>query len=48
MTANNGIVEMPVSVDKDDMHLCVEFTGNTGQAVTVEAFASETTSYTSA
>lgn len=43
-TANNGITEVSVPIDPAVMHLEVEFTGNTGQAVTVEAFLSELTS----
>jgi hypothetical protein len=48
LTTNNGVFEQSIAIDASVMHLCVEFTANTAQAVTVEAFASETTSYTSA
>lgn len=41
----NAIVERSFLVDPSIMHLEVEFTGNTGQAVTVEAIMSEVTSY---
>lgn len=40
-TTNNGVTEMNYVVDTSVMALEVEFTGNTGQAVTVEAFLSE-------
>lgn len=43
LTAGN-ITEYAVPIDPAIMCLCVEFTGNTGQAVTVEAFMSELTS----
>lgn len=43
-TANNGITEQPFDVGPGVMHLEVEVTGNTGQAVTCEAFLSEITS----
>ncbi|MCB1948796.1 hypothetical protein [Nitrosomonas sp.] len=33
----NAVTEMPFNVDAAIQHLEVEFTGNTGQAVTVEA-----------
>ena len=39
--AVNAITEMPYEVGMGVMALEVEFTGNTGQAVTVEAFLSE-------
>lgn len=42
-TANNGVTEQSMVVDEGVMHLEVEFTGNTGQTVTVEAFLSEIT-----
>lgn len=40
----NVITEQSMAVDPSVMHLEVEFTGNTGQAVTVEAYLSEITS----
>lgn len=40
----NAITEQSMAVDPGVMHLEVEFTGNTGQAVTVEAFLSEISS----
>jgi hypothetical protein len=43
-TANNAVHEWSWTVDKNVMHLEVEVAGNTGQAVTCEAFLSETTS----
>lgn len=43
-TTNSGITEQSFTVDPGVMHLEVEFTGNTGQSVTVEAFLSEITS----
>ena len=42
-TTNNGVTEMPYTVDLGIMALEVEFTGNTGSAVTVEAYFSEVT-----
>ena len=42
-TANSGVTEQSIVVDEAVMHLEVEFTGNTGQTVTVEAFLSEIT-----
>lgn len=42
-TANNGITEQYLPIGPDVMQLEVEFTGNTGQAVTVEAYVSEIT-----
>lgn len=45
-TANNAVTEQHMFVDSGPMHLEVEFTGNTGQAVTVEAFMSEITNAT--
>lgn len=47
-TANNGVTEQSYVVDAGVMHLEVEFTGNTGQTVTVEAFLSEITSVATA
>lgn len=43
-TANSAITEQSFVVEPGIMHLEVEFTGNTGQAVTVESFLSEITS----
>lgn len=43
-TTNSGITERAIPVDAGIMHLEVEFTGNTAQAVTVEAYLSEITS----
>lgn len=43
-TANNGITEAWVEIPQGVMSVEVEFTGNTGQSVTCEAFASEVTS----
>jgi hypothetical protein len=40
----NAVNAFSMTIDKDVMHLEVEFTGNTGQSVTVEAYLSETTS----
>lgn len=42
-TAANAITERTFEVGPGVMHLEVEFTGNTGQAVTVEAYLSEIT-----
>lgn len=39
----NAITEQSMEVGPGVMHLEVEFTGNTGQAVTVEAYLSEIT-----
>ena len=47
-TANSAITEQTWDVPAGVMHLEVEFTGNTGQAVTVEAFFSEVTNAVSA
>lgn len=43
-TAASTTTEMGIPIDPAIMALEVEFTGNTGQAVTVEAFLSELTS----
>lgn len=43
-TANSTIGEWSVNIGPAVMQLEVEFTGNTGQSVTVEAFFSELTS----
>ncbi len=42
-TIANAITEQSMEVGPGVMHLEVEFTGNTGQAVTVEAYLSEIT-----
>lgn len=42
-TAANGVTEIGTPIDPAIMALEVEFTGNTGQAVTVEAYLSELT-----
>lgn len=47
-TSNNGVTEQSMDVPPGAMHLEVEFTGNTGQAVTVEAYLSEITDAQSA
>ena len=43
-TANNGITELVIPIPASTMCLEVEFTGNTGQSVTVESYFSELTS----
>lgn len=43
-TTANAITEQSMEVSPGTMHLEVEFTGNTGQAVVVEAYLSEITS----
>lgn len=43
-TTANAVTEMAIPIPQAAMHVCVEFTGNTGQAVTVESMLSETTS----
>ena len=43
-TGANAVTEVGMPIDPSIMALEVEFTGNTGQAVTVEAFLSELTS----
>ena len=40
-TTASSITEQSISIDPATMHLEVEVTGNTGQAVTCEAFMSE-------
>lgn len=45
---NNQITEQSIEIGPGVMHLEVEVTGNTGQAVTCEAFLSEITSYSTA
>lgn len=47
-TTNSAITEQTWDVPSGVMHLEVEFTGNTGQAVTVEAYFSEVTNAVSA
>lgn len=47
-TTANAIGEWSMLIDESVMHLEVEFTGNTGQGVTVEAFMSELTSLSNA
>ena len=42
-TGNNVVTEQSITIDPGVMHLEVEVTGNTGQAVTCEAFLSEIT-----
>lgn len=44
-TSNNAVTEQSIEIGPAVMHLEVEVTGNTGQAVTCEAFVSEITSY---
>lgn len=46
-TSANGVTEQFLDVPAGVMHLEVQFSGNTGQAVTVEAFLSEVTSASS-
>lgn len=43
-TGNSVVTEQSITIDAAVMHLEVEVTGNTGQAVTCEAFLSEITS----
>lgn len=45
-TVANAVTEQSVEIGPGVMHLEVEFTGNTGQAVTVEAYLSEITNAT--
>lgn len=47
-TGNNAVTEQSITIDPGVMHLEVEVTGNTGQAVTCEAYLSEITSVTTA
>ena len=47
-TGNNVITEQSITIDPAVMHLEVEVTGNTAQAVTCEAYLSEITSVTTA
>ena len=44
LTGNGAVTEQSVEIGPGVMHLEVEFTGNTGQAVTVEALLSEVSS----
>jgi len=46
-TIANAVTEQSMDVGPGVMHLEVEFTGNTGQAVTVEAYLSEISSASS-
>lgn len=43
-TAANQVTEIALPIDPSIMALEIEFTGNTGQAVTVEAYLSELSS----
>jgi hypothetical protein len=43
-TGNNVVTEQSITIDPAVMHVEVEVTGNTAQAVTCEAFLSEITS----
>ncbi|MBK6403271.1 MAG: hypothetical protein IPF74_15835 [Rhodocyclaceae bacterium] len=45
-TTANAVTEQSLEIGPGVMHLEVEFTGNTGQAVTVEAYCSEITAAT--
>ena len=47
-TGNNVITEQSITIDPAVMHLEVEVTGNTAQAVTCEAYLSEITSVATA
>jgi len=47
-TTASAITEQSISLDQSVMHVEVEVTGNTGQAVTCEAFLSELTSINNA
>jgi len=47
-TVANAVTEQSIEISPGVMHLEVEFTGNTGQAVTVEAYLSEITNATTA
>lgn len=40
-TGNGAALPIPYPIDKDVQHLEIEFTGHTGQAVTVEAYFME-------
>lgn len=43
----NAVSEQAIEIGPGVMHLCSEFTGNTAQGVTVEAYFSEVSSYVS-
>lgn len=45
-TTANAVTEQAIAIDPAVMHVCVEVTGNTGQAVTCEALLSEVTRWT--
>lgn len=45
-TANNAVTEQTLWIEWPQ-HVCIEYTGNTGQAATVEALATVTTAYES-
>ena len=47
-TGNNVVTEQSITIDAAVMHVEVEVTGNTAQAVTCEAFLSEVTSVATA
>lgn len=47
-TAASTVIEQSLPIDPGIMHLEVEFTGNTAQSVTVEAYLSEITNSASA
>ena len=47
-TGNSAVTEQSITIDPAVMHLGVEVTGNTGQAVTCEAYLSEITSVATA
>lgn len=47
-TGNNVVTEQSITIDAAVMHVEVEVTGNTAQAVTCEAFLSEITSVATA
>ena len=47
-TGNNVVTEQSITIDPAVMHVEVEVTGNTAQAVTCEAFLSEITSVATA
>lgn len=47
-TTNSAVTEWSIPIPQAAMHAEVEFTGNTGQAVTVEAFMSQLASVSAA
>ena len=47
-TGNNVVTEQSITIDPAVMHVEVEVTGNTGQAITCEAYLSEITSVATA